>query len=72
MTKWTDEELSQLANACCECDGGGPDDPHTCGACHLYHEVLRHRETLRQLLPVPRGYEEILRAREPWLWSDDE
>ena len=33
-------ELTNAVNAQCSCGGGGPNDKHTCPACHVYHRLV--------------------------------
>ena len=35
-------ELSHAVTNECSCGGGGPDDPHTCGACLVYHRLANN------------------------------
>jgi len=37
-------ELNDAVTNECSCGGGGPNDPHTCPACMVYHRLV----TLRQ------------------------
>jgi len=31
--------IEDVTRDCCSCGGGGPDDPHTCPACMVWHRM---------------------------------
>jgi len=37
--RYSHREISMAVMQCCTCGGGGPDDKHTCPACHVYHAL---------------------------------
>ena len=37
-------KLEDVTRDCCTCGGGGPDDPHTCPACMVWHRMQRAQD----------------------------
>lgn len=40
LSPYDDTVLDEAVRACCTCGGGGPEDPHTCPACMVFHYIV--------------------------------